>query len=57
MSGATGPPAVIITGQTEMRLRLEETAVTVKSRCTHLYVEAEGHWMMVSAQGTEIAEC
>jgi hypothetical protein len=48
--------AVIVSGRTEMRLRFEETTVTVKSRYTHVYVEAQGHWMMVSAQGTPISE-
>jgi hypothetical protein len=47
---------VIVNGRTEMRLRFEDTAVTVKSRYTHVYVEAQGRWMMVSAQGTQIAE-
>jgi ketosteroid isomerase-like protein len=46
----------IVSGRTEMRLRFEDTAVTVKSRYTHVYVEAQGRWMMVSAQGTQIAE-
>jgi hypothetical protein len=50
-----GSTAIVI-GRTEMRLRFEETAVTIKSRYTNVYVEAQGHWMMVSAQGTEISE-
>jgi len=50
-----GSTAIII-GRTEMRLRFEQTSVTVKSRYTHVYVEAEGRWMMVSAQGTQISD-
>ncbi len=46
----------IVAGRTEMRLRFEETAITVKSRYTHVYVAAQDHWMMVSAQGTPISE-
>jgi hypothetical protein len=46
----------IVSGRTEMRLRFEETAITIKSRYTHVYVEAQGHWTMVSAQGTQISE-
>jgi hypothetical protein len=50
-----GSTAIVI-GRTEMRVRFEETAVTVKSRYTHVYVEARDHWMMVSAQGTQVSE-
>jgi hypothetical protein len=46
----------IVTGRTEMRLRFEQTGVAVKSRYTHIYIEADGRWVMVSAQGTAIAE-
>lgn len=46
----------IIIGQTEMRMRFEQTSVTVKSRYTHVYVEARGHWKMASAQGTQISD-
>jgi hypothetical protein len=50
--GATG----IVIGRTEMRMRFEQSTFTTKSRYTHVYVEERGHWRMVSAQGTPIAE-
>jgi ketosteroid isomerase-like protein len=50
-----GSTAIII-GRTEMQIRFEQTSVTVKSRYTHVYVEAPARWMMVSAQGTQIAD-
>jgi ketosteroid isomerase-like protein len=46
----------IITGRTEMQLRFEQTGATLKSRYTHVYVEADARWMMVSAQGTQLAD-
>lgn len=46
----------IIIGQTEMRMRFEQTSVTVKSRYTHVYVKAGDRWIMVSAQGTQISD-
>ena len=42
-----GSTAIVI-GRTGMRVRFEETAVTVESRYTHVCVEAQDHWMMVS---------
>ena len=57
-----GSTAIVI-GRTEMRVRFEETAGMTelipssrKSRYTHVYVEAQDHWMMVSAQGTQVSE-
>jgi hypothetical protein len=50
--GATG----VVIGRTEMHMRFEQTAITTKSRYTHVYVEERGRWRMVSAQGTPIAE-
>jgi Domain of unknown function (DUF4440) len=50
-----GSTAIII-GRTEMQIRFEQTRVTVKSRYTHVYVEALSRWMMVSAQGTQITD-
>ena len=47
---------VIVVGQTEMRLRFDETSVIVKSRYTHAYVEEHGSWLMVAAQGTRILD-
>jgi len=57
-----GSTAIVI-GRTEMRVRFEETAGMTelipssrKSRYTRVYVEAQDHWMMVSAQGTQVSE-
>jgi ketosteroid isomerase-like protein len=50
-----GSTAIII-GRTEMRMLLEQTSVTVTSRYTHIYVEADRRWKMVSAQGTQITD-
>jgi hypothetical protein len=46
----------VVRGRTEMQLRFEQSSVAVKSRYTHIYVEAEDRWLMVSAQGTAIVE-
>ncbi|MBV8358491.1 MAG: nuclear transport factor 2 family protein [Deltaproteobacteria bacterium] len=46
----------IVSGRTTMRLRFEQTSVTVKSRYTHIYIEDHGSWRMVSAQGTQISD-
>lgn len=50
--GTTG----IVIGRTEIQMRFEQSTFTTKSRYTHVYVEERGHWRMVSAQGTPIAE-
>ena len=49
------PSTAVITGRTEMRGRFEETPFTASSRYTHVYLQQEGRWRMVSAQGTRIA--
>jgi ketosteroid isomerase-like protein len=46
----------VINGRTVMHLRFGETAFSTRSRYTHVWVEQEGRWRMVSAQGTQIAE-
>jgi len=46
----------IVSGQTTMRLRFEQTSIAVKSRYTHIYIEDHGSWRMVSAQGTQISD-
>jgi hypothetical protein len=47
--------AAVITGRTHMRGRFWERPFTVSSRYTHVFVEQEGRWRMVSAQGTQIS--
>ncbi|MEO8616502.1 MAG: nuclear transport factor 2 family protein [Luteolibacter sp.] len=42
----------IITGQTRMTGRLEDTPFAADSRYTHVYVGHEGEWRLVAAQGT-----
>ncbi len=46
----------VVTGRTEMRVRIGETPFAASSRYTHVYVEQQGRWRMVAAQGTRIAE-
>jgi hypothetical protein len=43
-------------GRTQMCARLGETPFAIRSRYTHVYVEQEGRWRLVAAQGTQIAE-
>ena len=46
--------AAVITGRTEMRGQFGETPFTTRSRYTHVYVEEQGRWRLVAAQGTQI---
>jgi ketosteroid isomerase-like protein len=45
----------VVTGRTEMAMRFGDSAVTACSRYTHVFVEQDGRWRMVAAQGTPIA--
>lgn len=45
----------VITGRTQMRGRFEQTPFTVHSRFTHVFIEQQGRWRLVAAQGTQIA--
>ena len=45
----------VVTGRTQMSARLGDTPIAIKSRYTHVYVEQEGRWRLVAAQGTQIA--
>jgi ketosteroid isomerase-like protein len=45
----------VVTGRTEMKGRFDGTPFTSSSRYTHVFVEQEGRWRLVSAQGTQIA--
>src|SRR5262249_5391150 len=44
----------IVTGRTEMSGRYAEMPFSARSRYTHVYVEHQGAWRLVSAQGTPI---
>jgi uncharacterized protein DUF4440 len=44
----------VITGRTQMSGRLGGTPFTASSRYTHAFVEEQGQWRLVSAQGTRI---
>lgn len=45
----------LVTGRTQMSGRFDQTPFTARSRYTHVYVEQQGRWRMVAAQGTPIA--
>jgi ketosteroid isomerase-like protein len=45
----------VITGRTEMTMSFGDQAIAARSRYTHVFVEQDGRWRMVSAQGTQIA--
>lgn len=45
---------VVVNGRTEMRVRIGDTPFSASSRYTHVYVEQQGRWRMVAAQGTRI---
>ena len=45
----------VITGRTEMSGTFIDQPFRASSRYTHVFVEQDGRWQMVSAQGTQIA--
>ena len=45
----------VITGRTQMKGRFGEKPFAVGSRYTHVFVEQQGEWRLVSAQGTQIS--
>jgi len=45
----------VVTGRTKMRGQFGETPFAVHSRYTHVYVQRQGQWRLVAAQGTQIA--
>jgi ketosteroid isomerase-like protein len=47
--------AAVITGHTRMSGKFEGSPFAADSRYTHVYIEAQGRWRLVSAQGTQIA--
>ncbi|PWT92929.1 MAG: hypothetical protein C5B54_02720 [Acidobacteria bacterium] len=44
----------VITGRTEMKMIFGATQFTVQSRYTHVFVNENNQWRLVSAQGTQI---
>ena len=45
---------IVITGRTRMKGRLGDAPFAASSRYTHVYVEQQGEWRLVAAQGTLI---
>jgi ketosteroid isomerase-like protein len=45
----------VITGRTRMKGQFAGTSFATSSRYTHVYVEQQGEWRLVAAQGTQIA--
>lgn len=45
----------VVTGRTQMSGQFGEASFTTRSRYTHVYVEQQGRWRMVAAQGTQIS--
>jgi hypothetical protein len=48
------PGTAVVTGRTRMNGRFGDTPFSTRSRYTHVYVEQEGKWRLVAAQGTQI---
>jgi ketosteroid isomerase-like protein len=49
------PSTAVVTGRTRMSGRFDDTPFGARSRYTHVYVEQQGRWRLVAAQGTQIA--
>src|SRR5262249_33466183 len=49
------PATAVVTGRTQMRGRFGGAPFAALSRYTHVYVEQQGRWRLVAAQGTPIA--
>jgi ketosteroid isomerase-like protein len=45
----------IVTGRTQMAGQFGDTPFATRSRYTHVYVEQDGRWRLVAAQGTQIS--
>jgi ketosteroid isomerase-like protein len=45
----------VVTGRTQMRGQFGPDAFATRSRYTHVYVEQQGRWRLVAAQGTQIS--
>jgi ketosteroid isomerase-like protein len=48
-------PTIVITGRTQMSGRFGGQPFAVESRYTHVYVNQDGEWRLVAAQGTKIS--
>jgi ketosteroid isomerase-like protein len=48
------PGTTVVTGRTRMSGTFDGTRFTASSRYTHVYVQQEGRWRLVAAQGTQI---
>ena len=48
------PGTAVITGHTRMNGSFDGAPFTASSRYTHVYIEQEGRWRLVAAQGTQI---
>ena len=48
--------AAVVTGRTEMRIRIGADSAAVRSRYTHVFARQDHEWRFVSAQGTQIAQ-
>ena len=49
------PPTIVITGRTQMKVTLDGGPFAIESRYTHVYVNQDGEWRLVAAQGTRIS--
>jgi ketosteroid isomerase-like protein len=45
----------VITGRTQMHGHYGDAPFITKSRYTHVFVEQQGQWRLVAAQGTQIS--
>lgn len=48
-------PTIVITGRTQMKGTFGGDPFAVESRYTHVYVNQDGEWRLVAAQGTKIS--
>ena len=48
-------PTIVITGRTQMKGTFEGEPFSLESRYTHVYVNQDGEWRLVAAQGTKIS--
>ena len=46
--------AAVVTGRTQMAGRFGEMPFSADSRYTHVYIEQQGQWRLVAAQGTKV---
>jgi ketosteroid isomerase-like protein len=49
------PPTIVITGRTQLKGTFGGHPFAVESRYTHVYVNQNGEWRLVAAQGTKIS--